>query len=150
MASPWSAPGWMKDTDSLVQGSLRQEYDEGVRPVLRQVRAGVRARRGPDRLRDPAERAVVRAGGLSRDGLDARPDGRFLGGHLGPALARGGLDDTTILGYDHNWDTTAYPEPIYPDPRAARDVPGTAWHCYGGRSPPSRRPTTTTRTARPS
>ena len=26
MASPWSAPGWMKTTDSLVQGQLRPEF----------------------------------------------------------------------------------------------------------------------------
>ena len=57
---------------------------------------------------------------------------RFLGRHLGPALDRAGLDDTTILGYDHNWDITDYPEAIYHDRQAARYVPGTAWHCYGG------------------
>ena len=44
---------------------------------------------------------------------------RFLGRHLGPTLDREGLDDTTILGYDHNWDITDYPEAIYADRRAA-------------------------------
>jgi glucosylceramidase len=27
MASPWSAPGWMKNTDSLIQGTLRDDAD---------------------------------------------------------------------------------------------------------------------------
>ncbi len=58
----------------------------------------------------------------------------FLGRYLGPALAREGLDETTILGYDHNWDITDYAEAMYADGRAARYVPGTAWHCYAGRA----------------
>ena len=45
---------------------------------------------------------------------------------------REGLDDTKILGYDHNWDITDYPEAMYADRRAARYVAGTAWHCYAG------------------
>ena len=61
-----------------------------------------------------------------------------------------GLDDTKILGYDHNWDITDYPEAMYADRRVARQVAGTAWHCYAGRSSPSRSRTTTTRTPRPS
>ena len=67
-------------------------------------------------------------------GMGVMPDqaAHFLGRHLGPALDRAGLDDTTILGYDHNWDITDYPEAIYSDRRAARYVPGTAWHCYAG------------------
>jgi glucosylceramidase len=26
MASPWSAPGWMKSTDSLIQGTLKPAF----------------------------------------------------------------------------------------------------------------------------
>ena len=58
----------------------------------------------------------------------------FLGRHLGPALDREGLDETEILGYDHNWDITDYAEAMYADRRAARHVAGTAWHCYAGRA----------------
>ena len=36
------------------------------------------------------------------------------------AGTRAGLDDTKILGYDHNWDITDYPEAMYSDRRVAR------------------------------
>ena len=67
-------------------------------------------------------------------GMRVLPDqaATFLGRHLGPALDRAGLDDVTILAYDHNWDIPDYPEAIYADREAARQVPGTAWHCYAG------------------
>ena len=132
MASPWSAPGWMKDTDSLVQGSLLQKYEEAyaqyfVKFVRAYAKAGI-----------PTDYVSLQNEPLYEPedypGMGVMPDqaARFLGRHLGPALDRAGLDDTTILGYDHNWDITDYPEAIYHDRRAARYVPGTAWHCYGG------------------
>jgi O-glycosyl hydrolase len=132
MASPWSAPGWMKDTDALVQGSLREKYEKAyaqyfVRFIKAYAKAGI-----------PTDYVSLQNEPLYEPedypGMGVMPDqaARFLGRHLGPALDRAGLDDTTILGYDHNWDITDYPEAIYHDQRAARFVPGTAWHCYGG------------------
>jgi O-glycosyl hydrolase len=132
MATPWSAPGWMKDNDSLVQGSLKKTYEKAyaeyfVAFIKAYARAGiptdyVSLQNEP--LYEPAD----------YPGMGVMPDqaARFLGRQLGPALDRAGLDDTTILAYDHNWDVTDYPEAIHTDRRAARYVPGTAWHCYGG------------------
>ncbi|HEY5788191.1 MAG TPA: discoidin domain-containing protein [Microlunatus sp.] len=135
MASPWSAPGWMKDSDSLVQGSLREKYEKTyaqyfVKFIRAYAKAGI-----------PTDYVSLQNEPLYEPedypGMGVMPDqaARFLGRHLGPALDRTGLDDTTILGYDHNWDITDYPEAIYHDRRAARFVPGTAWHCYGGEVP---------------
>ena len=133
MASPWSAPGWMKDNDSLVQGSLLPKYHEAyaqyfVKFVKAYAKAGV-----------PTDYVSLQNEPLYEPedypGMGVMPDqaATFLGRHLGPALDRAGLDGTTILGYDHNWDITDYPEAIYHDRRAARQVPGTAWHCYAGK-----------------
>ncbi len=131
MATPWSAPGWMKDSDSMITGSLLPKYHAAYAKYfvefLKQYReAGVpvdyvSAQNEP--LYEPAD----------YPGLGMLPDqaAAFIGGHLGPAIGRAGLD-TTILGYDHNWDITDYPEALQHDRRAARYVPGTAWHCYGG------------------
>ena len=67
-------------------------------------------------------------------GMRVFPDqaGTFIAGHLAPTLQRAGLEDTKILGYDHNWDITDYPEAMYSDSRVAQHVAGTAWHCYAG------------------
>lgn len=132
MATPWSAPGWMKDTDSLVQGSLKKTYEKTYAEYLvKAIRAYARAGIPTDYVSLQNEPLYEPA---DYPGMGVMPDqaARVLGRHLGPALERAGLDDTTILAYDHNWDVTDYPEAIYSDRRAARYVPGTAWHCYGG------------------
>ncbi|WP_152362916.1 discoidin domain-containing protein [Microlunatus speluncae] len=131
MATPWSAPGWMKDSDSMITGSLLSHYHAAYAryfvKFLQEYRAAgvpvdyVSAQNEP--LYEPAD----------YPGLGMLPDqaAAFIGDQLGPAIGKAGLD-TTILGYDHNWDITDYPEALQHDRRAARYVPGTAWHCYGG------------------
>lgn len=131
MASPWSAPGWMKSSDSLVKGSLKPEsYDAFARYLGRYV--GAMEKEGvplfaltlqnephfepddyPGMRVDPASRAA------------------FIGGHLGPLLARE-HPGTTVIDWDHNWDEPDSPATVLKDPAAARYVSGVAWHCYAG------------------
>ena len=132
MASPWSAPGWMKTTDSMIGGSLQERYhrayaDYFVKFIKAYRRAGI-----------PTDYVTMQNEPLytppDYPGMLVWPDqaATFIGRHLGPALDRAGLDSTEILGYDHNWDITDYAEAMYADRRAARHVVGTAWHCYAG------------------
>jgi glucosylceramidase len=131
MASPWSAPGWMKTTDSLVKGTLKPEaFDAYARYLNRYVDAmkgeGVTISaltlqnephfepdNYPGMRVDPAKRAA------------------FIGGHLGPLLARAN-PGTAIFDWDHNWDEPESPAAVLQDARAARYVSGIAWHCYAG------------------
>lgn len=135
MASPWSAPGWMKDTDSLITGSLLPQHHKAyaqyfVELIEAYANAGI-----------PTDYVSMQNEPLyqSEDypGMEVMPPqaATFLGRHLGPALDQAGLGEVTILGYDHNWDVSDYPEYLYSDRRAARYVPGTAWHCYAGEVP---------------
>jgi len=48
---------------------------------------------------------------------------------LAPKLAAAGLG-TKILGWDHNWDNTSYPQTV--NNSAGSNVAGSAWHCYAG------------------
>lgn len=131
MASPWSAPGWMKSGDSLVQGTLKAEaYAPFARYLSRYLSAyaheGVpiyaitlqnephfEPRDYPGMRVSPAQRAA------------------FIGGHLGPLLARE-HPHTRILDWDHNWDEPWSPAEVLKDPQASQYVSGVAWHCYGG------------------
>lgn len=131
MASPWSAPGWMKTTDSLIKGRLRAEYygvyaryfvryldamaaaGLPVRYVSMQNEPDFEPENYPGMRADPAERAA------------------FIGGHLGPALA-GRSQPVAILEWDHNWDKPEQPLAVLADPAARAHVSGVAWHCYGG------------------
>lgn len=131
MASPWSAPAWMKTSGSLVGGSLkRRHYDAFARYLLRYVdeyaAAGVpifalTLQNEPSF--EPADYPGMR--------LSASQRARLIGEHLGPRLeARGGTP--ILLEWDHNWDMPQEPLAVLGDERAARHIAGVAWHCYGG------------------
>lgn len=131
MASPWSAPGWMKSGDSLVQGTLKPAaFDAFARYLNRYV----------DAMK--AEGVTISALTLQNEphfepgdypGMRVDPATRaaFIGGHLGPLLARAN-PGTAIFDWDHNWDEPESPAIVLSDPKAAQYVAGVAWHCYGG------------------
>jgi len=131
MASPWSAPGWMKSGDSLVKGTLKPgAFDAFARYLNRYV----------DAMK--AEGVTISALTLQNEphfepadypGMRVDPAKRaaFIGAHLGPLLARAN-PGTAIFDWDHNWDEPESPAIVLSDPRAAKYVGGVAWHCYGG------------------
>jgi glucosylceramidase len=131
MASPWSAPGWMKTTDSLIQGSLKPEaypyFADYLSRYLKDMRAeGV----------DITLLTLQNEPGFEPDsypGMRVEPASRatFIGGFLGPKLKADG-DRTKILDYDHNWDLPSSPLTVLGDARASPYVAGVAWHCYAG------------------
>lgn len=131
MASPWSAPAWMKDSGSLIKGTLRDEYfDAFARYLVRYVRAysaeGI----------DISALTVQNEPAFEPDNypgmrLQASQRARLIGTYLGPALAEAGLR-TQIFDWDHNWDKPQEPMAVLSDPVARRFVSGVAWHCYGG------------------
>jgi glucosylceramidase len=131
MASPWSAPGWMKTSDSLVTGKLKPEaYAPFAQYLSRYVSAY------------KAEGVTIFALTLQNEphfepptypGMRVEPAARaaFIGGHLGPVLARQN-PGTLIFDWDHNWDEPQSPGAVLADPMAAGYVSGVAWHCYAG------------------
>lgn len=131
MASPWSAPAWMKDSGSLVTGRLSpSHYDAFARYLLRYVEAmageGIPVRaltvqNEPDF--EPADYPGMR--------LNAPARARFIGDHLGPLLARH-APQVQLFDWDHNWDKPEEPLAVLADPAASRYIDAVAWHCYGG------------------
>jgi glucosylceramidase len=131
MASPWSPPGWMKSTDSLIKGTLKAEhYDAFARYLARTVQAfgaeGVTVdylsiQNEPDF--EPANYPGMK--------LSAPQRATLIGEHVGPALRAAGLA-TKLLELDHNWDLSAQVLSVLGDSKAAGFIGGVAWHCYGG------------------
>ena len=107
MATPWSPPAWMKTTDSLVGGRLKDDpaVVRRVRPLSREVRAGLRGGRGADRLPVGAERAAepqpVRVPGHRPAGRASRRRSSTRSGRCCARPARG----RRSCRYDHNWAT---------------------------------------------
>jgi glucosylceramidase len=131
MASPWSAPGWMKDSDSLIKGTLQSRYhDVFARYLVRYVDAYAEQGIPITALtlqNEPAFEPEDYPG--MRLHAEARAD--VIGRHLGPLLARR-PGKVEIYDWDHNWDKPEQPLGVLRDPVAARYVDAVAWHCYGG------------------
>src|SRR6059036_2465240 len=131
MASPWSPPGWMKTTGSLIQGTLRPE---AYGPLAEYFRRYIEAYR--------AEGVPIYAITVQNEphyepanypGMRLEPPARawFIGQYLGPLFARSGIG-TIILDWDHNWDEYQSPLQVLADTAAPRYIAGVAWHCYAG------------------
>jgi len=131
MASPWSAPAWMKTSGSLIKGTLREDaYDPFARYFLKFIRAyeavglpifAISVQNEPHF--EPENYPGMR--------LDPSQRARFVGRYLGPLFAREGVR-ARILEWDHNWDQPESPLAVLGDTVARRFVAGVAWHCYGG------------------
>lgn len=131
MATPWSPPGWMKTSGSLIQGALLPEaYGPLARYfvdfALEYESAGV-----PIYAITPQNEPMYTPNDYPGMGMSAHEQAEFVAKHLGPAFRDAHLK-TKILVFDHNWDLIEYPLRVLDDSAAAPFVAGTATHCYGG------------------
>ena len=130
-ASPWSAPAWMKSNRNMLQGGslLPENRDLWANYIVRFVQA--------------YEKAGIPLWGLSVQNepmakqrwesmiYTAEEETRFLGDHLGPALARAGMKDKKIIVWDHNRDLLPQRAAhILSDPKARPYVWGIGFHWY--------------------
>lgn len=130
LASPWSAPLWMKTTGVARGGVLKPEYFAAyAKYFVKYIEA-------------------MRAEGITIDTLTVQNEplnekntpsmlmleselADFIENDLGPAFQKAGVK-TKIVLYDHNLDHPAYPLAILKDRKANKYVDGTGFHLYGG------------------
>ncbi|MDE2292205.1 MAG: glucosylceramidase [Elusimicrobia bacterium] len=130
LASPWSAPAWMKDDGSPIAGHLRPEFRAAYAAYLVRYVQGMAAEGVPigfitiqnEPLNPKNNPSMV---------MEAKDQAAFLRDFLGPAFAAAGLR-TKILVYDHNADRVDYPMEVLADTAAARYAAGSAFHLYEG------------------
>jgi glucosylceramidase len=135
LAVPWSPPAWMKSSATMNGGSI----DPAYLPSLAQYFVRFLQAYQNDGIAVYAIAAqnepLYATSSYPSASMDEGTEASFIGSDLGPALAAAGfgpgLDEVKILGYDHNWDNTAYPESLLAG-AAAPFIAGTAFHCYGG------------------
>ncbi|MGK5695548.1 discoidin domain-containing protein [Streptomyces sp. URMC 128] len=131
MATPWSPPGWMKTSGSMVTGRLKPDAYQQLADYFAKFLKAYAAAGVPVRYVTPQNEPLYEPSTYPGMSLPADQAKTFVTDYLAPTLRKQGLS-TGILGYDHNWDVTSYPESLYTDPATARNVAGTAWHCYAG------------------
>ncbi|MDE1175326.1 MAG: glycoside hydrolase family 30 beta sandwich domain-containing protein [Edaphobacter sp.] len=131
MASPWSAPAWMKTKGSLDGGQLRDEAlpfyaNYLTRAIQAYQKAGV-----PIRYLTVQNEPLYETKNYPGTFLPATQAAVLIGKYLGPELKHDGLK-TAILAYDHNWDHPEYPLSLLSDASVSPYLAGSALHCYGG------------------
>jgi glucosylceramidase len=131
IGSPWSPPGWMKTSRSMVQGALLPSaYPSFAKYFVKYIKAYAEAGVPIYAITMQNEPLNV-PGNYPGMGMTAVEQAAFLRDNLGPAFREAGLR-TKILVFDHNWDLIEYPVRVLSDAKAASFAAGTATHCYGG------------------
>lgn len=131
MATPWSAPGWMKDSGSLIKGRLRPEFYGAYAAYFGRYLDAMGAAGLPVRYVSVQNEPRFEPENYPGMRFDAADRARFSGQFLGPLLAAR-RQPVGILDWDHNWDHPEEPLAVLADPVAARQIAGVAWHCYSG------------------
>ncbi len=130
LASPWSAPLWMKTSGVARGGVLKPEYFSAYADYFVKYIQGMKAEGIPiDTLtvqNEPLNEKNTPSMLMLESELDI-----FIRDNLGPAFKKAGIR-TKIVLYDHNLDHPLYPLSILRDTAANKYVDGTGFHLYGG------------------
>lgn len=130
IASPWSAPAWMKTSQNLIGGELLEEHEDTYADYLVKYLDTYRSYGIPIfalTLQNEPSFVPVTYPGMA---MPAETRARVTK-LLGPKLASH-RQKTRILEWDHNWSQPEQPLSVLDDPDAARYIDGVAWHCYEG------------------
>ncbi|MGA8501161.1 MAG: carbohydrate-binding protein [Candidatus Sulfotelmatobacter sp.] len=139
MANPWSPPGWMKDSGSMIGGSLLSSmYAPFANYFVDYLQAYAAAGVDVDYISLQNEPLYVPANypGMCMPAVLSSTDcptsqtnqATALFSYVAPALTAAGLD-TKVLVYDHNWDRPDYPENVLSNQNLSQ-IAGVAWHGY--------------------
>lgn len=131
MGSPWSAPSWMKTTNSMNGGSLKEEYLEVyanyfIKFLQAYKNEGINLR-SITMQNEPLHETTQYPTML----MSANQQIQFTK-ILGPALIQNDFSTVDLIGFDHNWNLGNYALQIMSDPIARNYLAGVAYHCYGG------------------
>jgi len=132
IASPWSAPAWMKanqrsDNFHRTGALLPGDYGALANYFVRFVRAYREHGVTIDAVTPQNEPVVAADPGME---LAGQAQATFIMRYLGPAFSAAKLA-TRIYGHDMSWDLSALADALATGP-AARYLTGISWHCYYG------------------
>jgi glucosylceramidase len=133
MASPWSPPGWMKTSGSMIGGSLRPSAYSAFADYFVQFIKAYAAEGIPIDYISLQNEPLFVPGDYPGMFMDPATQIIVLRDYILPALSANNID-TKLLVYDHNWDRSDYPDSVLSDPtlKNSAQIAGIAWHGYGG------------------
>ena len=130
IASPWTAPAWMKDNQSLNGGHLLVKYYPVYANYLMKYIQTYQAQ-GLEVYAITPQNEPRHESLTYPSMLMSSEEQRAFVKVLGHMFKENQIE-SKIIAYDHNWDDTNYAKTIYDDIESASFVSGTGFHCYDG------------------
>ena len=140
MASPWTAPAWMKDNkkyyereNGVARGGalLPQYYQAYANYITEYVKAWQQEGVNIWSI-TPVNEPMGNDGGWESMDFSPQVETEFIKNYLASTLARNGLQDVAIYGFDQNiFEMQPYADAIYQDSLACQYTTGMAVHWYG-------------------
>lgn len=130
LATPWTAPIWMKDVASFKGGKLKAEYYNVYAKYLVKYIQEMKAQGITIDALTP-QNEPLHDGNNPSMYMSAIDQANFIKTSLGPAFKAANLN-VKIIAYDHNCDNPNYPKTILADADAFSFVDGSAFHLYAG------------------
>ncbi|GGM85794.1 glucosylceramidase [Lentzea pudingi] len=128
MATPWSAPAWMKNNNNLIRGSLNDSRIGVYADYLVKFAQAYRAAGIPIDYMSVQNEPLFEPPGYPGMYMSPQQQVNVIN-TLVPKLRAAG-EQARLLGYDHNWDNVDYAQTV--NNGTGANVIGSAWHCYGG------------------
>jgi len=130
IATPWSAPAWMKTNGNYSGGSLKAEcYDVYARYFVKYIQA-MQAEGIPIEAVTP-QNEPLNAYNNPAMVMQANEENNFIKNYLAPQFKANNIKAKIII-YDHNLDVPEYAEQILSDATTYNIVDGSAFHLYSG------------------
>jgi glucosylceramidase len=130
VATPWSAPIWMKDKNSFVGGSLKPIYYDVYAKYFVKYIQQMKAEGITIEAITPQNEPLNPNNNPSMV-MTATQQAEFIKTNLGPAFKAANIT-TKVIAYDHNCDVPDYPITVLNDAQARPFVDGSAFHLYAG------------------
>jgi glucosylceramidase len=130
LASPWSAPVWMKDNGNSMGGGLQTQYYNVYAQYFVKYIQAMKAK-GITIDAVTIQNEPQHGGNNPSMVMSAAEEAAFVKTALGPAFQTAGLS-TKIIVWDHNCDNPGYPIAVLNDAAAKPYINGSAFHLYGG------------------
>ncbi len=132
LASPWSAPAWMKNNNSMYGGSLKgpSVYADFAEYFVKYVQAFEAEGIHIDAITIQNEPEYATSGYPTMKMLWTEQN-IIIRDFLGPRFVAEGIN-TKIIIWDHNFDMAYYPMNILNDQDTRKYVDGVGWHGYVG------------------
>ena len=130
LASPWSAPVWMKDNGNSMGGGLQTLYYGVYANYFVKYIQAMKAK-GITIDAITIQNEPQHGGNNPSMVMSALEEANFVKNNLGPAFQTAALS-TKIIVWDHNCDNANYPLTILSDAAAKAYINGSAFHLYAG------------------